>query len=414
MNKSLNVAIFHLGFFFSGGGERLVIEEARGLIKLGCRVDVYAPIVDRQKCYPDLLKNFTIKALFPSLPFRHPFRDFIAISAAIILTPLTWWRFRRYDIFIGANQPGHAIAYLLTRILHKPYILYLALPARVLYPRKIDQEVGFGKGSYELFFLVSRMLYPLVIKLDQLAIKKAAYILVAGSYISKVIKNLYGVKVINCPAGVHPLAKLPKISRFHGKIILGKHVIPKPYILLTNRHFPQKRFEFIIAAMPYLIARGHDVRLVITGDRTVYTDFLRSLAKQLGVMDKIFFTGLISEKDLLHVYTQAAVYVYTAPEEDFGMGIIESMACGVPVVAWNKGGPATIIQHKKNGLLVRDCDFKSYLSAVEKLLVNQRLNHKLGQAAYQQIKNKYSFFRHNQQIFSILEKAYSLYYADKR
>ena len=185
-NKSLKVAIFHLGFFFSGGGERLVLEEAKGLAQLGHHVDIYAPIVDKKRCYPNLIKNFKIKRLFPNPSFRYPLRDFIGVMSSLIVTPLTFWRFRKYDIFLGANQPGHSIAYLLSKILKKPYLIFLALPARILYPRQIDKEVGFGKGSYDAFYLVANLLKPLAIKLDRLSVLQATKFLAAGEYISKV------------------------------------------------------------------------------------------------------------------------------------------------------------------------------------------------------------------------------------
>src|SRR4029077_16456744 len=49
------IAVFHCGFTYSGGGERLVIEEVLGLRRRGYEVECYAPTVDASRCYPDLL-----------------------------------------------------------------------------------------------------------------------------------------------------------------------------------------------------------------------------------------------------------------------------------------------------------------------------------------------------------------------
>jgi Mg2+ transporter MgtE len=57
----------------------------------------------------------------------------------------------------------------------------------------------------------------------------------------------------------------------------------------------------------------------------------------------VLFLGAITEEELNRLYEGAAVYVYPAPEEDFGMGVIESMAKGVPVVAWNQAGPTVTL-----------------------------------------------------------------------
>ena len=62
--KKLKIAIFHLGFFFSGGGEKLVLQEALGLTKRGHEVSLFAPVVSKKDCFPDLTKNVKINSLF--------------------------------------------------------------------------------------------------------------------------------------------------------------------------------------------------------------------------------------------------------------------------------------------------------------------------------------------------------------
>jgi glycosyltransferase involved in cell wall biosynthesis len=67
------------------------------------------------------------------------------------------------------------------------------------------------------------------------------------------------------------------------------------------------------------------------------------LAAELKLTDAVLFLGAITEDELNRLYEGAAVYVYPAPEEDFGMGVIESMAKGVPVIAWNQAGPTVTV-----------------------------------------------------------------------
>ncbi len=82
-----------------------------------------------------------------------------------------------------------------------------------------------------------------------------------------------------------------------------------------------------------------EVQLVVPGPATSHTATLQALTGELKLNDCILFLGAITEEELNRLYEGAAVYVYPAPEEDFGMGVIESMAKGVPVVAWNQAGP---------------------------------------------------------------------------
>lgn len=413
-NKTkLKIAIFHLGFFFSGGGERLVIEEARGLRKLGHHVDVYAPTIDAKNCFPDLIKDAQIKHLFLPMPRYFPLRDFVAICGALIFTPFMFWRFITYDIYFGANQPGPLICFLLNKILHKPYVIYLAQPTRLFYPRSIDQDTGFGKGTFNLLYFTAKLFRRPLVYLDAISIKTASAVLVNGSYMEKIISDKYKVNVINCPASAKTIKPLSRIDRGKGRVFINGKKYAKPYILVTNRHFPQKRFDYIISTMPFIVNQIPDVSLIITGASTTYTEFVKKMVYQLGLTNKIFFTNLLSERDLMRAYSNASVYVYTAPEEDFGMGVIEAMAYGVPAIAWDFAGPATTIKHQHTGLLVPKYKLAKFAEANIRLVKDIRLNKKMGKKAAAYIAKNYTYLKHNQLINETLRQAMNSLYARK-
>lgn len=378
LSKKLNIAIFHLGFFFSGGGEKLVINEAIGLAKRGHKVDIYAPVIDKKKCFPDIICKVNLKNLFiPSLIY-FPLRDFISIIGAVIVTPFTFWRFYKYDVFYGANQPGPLICYLLTRLLRKPYIIYLAQPTRILYPREIDKKVGFGKGSFNSFFILTKILRPAIAFLDRISIRSADKILVNGEYIAKSIRKIYSVDVINCPASTYlPKEIVSTEDRLSGSIKLGKLAIRKPYMLVTNRHYPQKKFEYAVRTLRELSKSYHDLSLLITGQHTSYTDKLTDMVEQFGLKKKVSFLGFVNEKMLDSLYKNAVVYLYTSPEEDFGMGVIEAMATGTPVVAWRHGGPTVTIKNNESGYLAKPYNLRDFIDKTRKVLSNKSLARKL-------------------------------------
>jgi len=412
MVKKLKIAIFHLGFFFSGGGERLVIEEAKGLLQMGHQVEVYVPIIDAKRCFPDLLGHIKIKRLFINLPIKFPLRDFIAICGSIFLIAFTAFRFRQFDIFIGANQPGPLLCYILAKLLHKPYLIYLAQPTRIIYPRQIDKEVGFGKGSFNLFYITAKIFHPIIKKLDKISIINAGKVLVNGSYIAQAIKKIYGVKTLVCPAGTRISRSNFTDSRFSGKIRIKKRYYPKPYILLTNRHFPQKKFEFVIRSTPFILEKFPQVKIIITGAFTKYTHNLIRLTEKLNLQEKIFFINYLNEAELELCYKNAAVYVYTAPEEDFGMGVIEAMGYGIPVVAWNSGGPATTVIHRKTGFLIPPFDVTKFTSAIIRLLKNSDLNRIMGLAARNHVLKNYLYRNHLDILNSALQNTFKSYYAN--
>src|SRR5258708_12535462 len=81
------IAVFHCGFTYSGGGERIVIEEVLGLRRRGYDVECYAPTVDQTRCYPDLIGDVRVKTFLPQLPRWFPFREAVQMPPPSLLIP---------------------------------------------------------------------------------------------------------------------------------------------------------------------------------------------------------------------------------------------------------------------------------------------------------------------------------------
>src|SRR5438477_2012098 len=337
------IAVFHCGFTYSGGGERLVIEEVLGLRRRGYEVECYAPTVDASRCYPDLLGEVRVKTFLPQLPRWFPFREAVQMAATSLLMPVYAWRFRGVDAIVGCNQPSAWIAWWEARLMDVPYVVYLNQPNRLVYPRNIDRQTGWvSNADYRLLAAIVLRATRFVAWADRRSVQEADQLLVNGNYIGDIIRKTYRRAAIDCPAGCHVAASgypLPIEARFAGGVTINGYPIRRPYVLLTNRHYPQKRFDLAIKAMAEVRKKHPRAQLVVPGPATSHTASLNSLVAELGMDDAVLFLGPISEDELQSLYEGAAVYVYPAPEEDFGMGVIEAMAKGVPVVAWNQAGP---------------------------------------------------------------------------
>jgi glycosyltransferase involved in cell wall biosynthesis len=400
----MRIAIFHLGFFYSGGGEKLVLEEMRGLRGLGHEVDCYAPYVDREGCYPDVPEMAEIRPLLPPPPTWLPMKDPLWVTLSCLLIPFMAWRFRRFDVFLGANQPGPWFAFVLGRILRKPYVIYLAQPLRILHPRAVDLENGIrireGDGRY--ISALTRSAGRIIDWVDRLSVRNAQEILTNGEHVGRWIKEVYGVENRVCAAGCHPLpeAHLDYKERWSGELPVNGTSVSKPYFLLTNRHSPMKRFEYAIWSLKSIVRKAPHVSLVITGQETEYTDQLRYLVDWMGLGHAVRFVGLVTEEDLRRLYLNAAVYVYPSPEEDFGMGIVEAMAAGTPVVAWDNGGPTVTVMDRETGFLVEPYDTEAFAERMLLLGTTPQLAERMGRAGHQRAREMFSYTRHAQ----ILEK----------
>ncbi|HYL07309.1 MAG TPA: glycosyltransferase, partial [Candidatus Udaeobacter sp.] len=220
---------------------------------------------------------------------------------------------------------------------------------------------------------------------DRRSVQEADRLLVNGDYIGDIIRHTYRRDAIDCPAGCHVAPSgfpLPVDSRFSGGLTINGYPIRRPYVLLTNRHYPQKRFDLAIRAMAEVRKKHPRAQLVVPGPATSHTATLKSLVTELGLEEAVLFLGAISEAELQALYEGAAVYVYPAPEEDFGMGVIESMAKGVPVVAWNQAGP-TVTVGPGTGHLAEPLDVSDYAAGIVSLLDDREHNQATGERAFE-------------------------------
>jgi len=380
----MRIAVLHCGFTYSGGGERLVIEEVLGLRRLGHRVECFAPIVEPEACYPDLLPAVAPRTYLPQLPRWFPLRGAIQMVAASALVPLYAWRLR-CDAILAANQPSAWIAWCVHRLLGCPYVVYLNQPNRLVHPREIDVATGWqSRPDYHALGAVIRRMRGPVRWADHASVLGAGRVLVNGRYIGGVIAGVYACQVGECPSGCHvrPGYPLPLADRFCGEMDVNGRRVRRPYVLLTNRHEPQKRFDLAVRAMARVVERHPCASLVVPGPATPHTPDLLRLVAELGLDANVVFCGTVSDARLRRLYEEAAVYVYPAPEEDFGMGVIEAMACGVPVVAWNRAGPTVTVEPGLTGHLARPGDVADYAAGILAYLDAPDLNERTGREAH--------------------------------
>lgn len=407
--RTLKIAVLHFGFFYSGGGEKLVLEEVGGLRSLGHQVSCYAPFVDRDSCFPDRLEMGEVQSLLPPPPKWLPLRHALWVIASCALAPLFARRFRQHDVILAANQPAPWIGLIIGKLLRKPYVVYLAQPFRLIHPRDIDRSHGLRirDGDQRFVHWVTRVGGGVIDWADRLSINEAALVLTNGEYATRWISQVYARDTLNCPAGSHMEGgrELPAIDKWSGVVRVGNESIGKPYILVTNRHAPHKRFEYAIWALKALRRRKPDTRLVITGQASGYTEQLQYLVRGLNLQNYVHFVGLVSEPQLAKLYQEAAVYIYPAPEEDFGMGMVEAMASGTPVIAWNRAGPTGIVEHGQTGYLITPYDTDEFAERISDLLTNRELNRKLGIRSLEVAKTRFSYESHNRTVAWALQSA---------
>jgi glycosyltransferase involved in cell wall biosynthesis len=98
--------------------------------------------------------------------------------------------------------------------------------------------------------------------------------------------------------------------------------------MVIGRMVKAKGFEYVIDAMKS-IQNGH---LLIVGDGP-NKDALIAQAERLGLSDSVTFTG--SQSDTAPFYQASDCFVMSSIYEPLGQTILEALACGLPIVAFN-------------------------------------------------------------------------------
>jgi glycosyltransferase involved in cell wall biosynthesis len=406
------IILFHHEFCVSGGAEHTLFEVMDYLKDSGIDYQCFTSIIDKNNCFPDKIQNYKIYSFFP---YSKKIPRIIYPVLMALLSPLLLLRFSNASLFYGANQSGPFLAYVASLIHRRPYIIYMPYPLTLLYPRNIDKQFEKVSKSNRFTKIVVSLVKPPLYLIDKQIIKKASAVLSEGQYAVELFKKIYGKDIINAPAGADLISEqeLNSINRFDGNLeIPGQTIIPKPYILLTNRHVPKKKFEYAILAIQKIkkLSENNNATpmLVITGDHTEYTIEIKKLSDRLGVSKNLIFTDLIPEDQILSLYKNAAVYVYTAPEEDYGKGVIQALASGTPSVVWDNAGPGKNIINSQTGYTVKLDDIEDYAQKIFDILSDRQLQKRLSANAYQNASQYFSKKAHRSTIMELVRKYHSI------
>ena len=135
---------------------------------------------------------------------------------------------------------------------------------------------------------------------------------------------------------------------------------PQEYLLFFGRFHPDKGAKEAVE-----IARASGRRLVMAGiiqDETYFNEHIKPYIDD----DQVTYLGSIGPEKRNYILGKAFALLHPINfDEPFGLSVIESMACGTPVIAINRGSMPELIQDKKNGFLVSST--KEAILAVEQV-----------------------------------------------
>ena len=360
------------------------------------KADCYAVVIDEERCYPELINQVRPK---PILPWRKkpilgstgkPLFRSISHLAAVAFYRFNPARLAEYDLLQAHYQPSPWLCYFAHRRYGIPYTYYAQGVFRELYPRPFDAITVPERRAMRFVLKNFRNLT----NLDYEAVTNASLLIANSRHVAGQMAHIYGVNKVEVLYPGVDVGLFRPIASTEASIVASKYGIPLPFIIMTSQHVGYKRIDWLIEIMQQILKEVPLLSVVIVGRHNSYcTPGLMGLAEKLGIMNRVIFLDGVEDRELPALYSLADAYVFTPPDEDFGMAPVEAMCCGTPVVAWNAAGPRETVVDGKYGFLAKAYDFQDFASKVVRLATDKELNRKLSVNALE-VRKKFSLEAH--------------------
>jgi glycosyltransferase involved in cell wall biosynthesis len=129
-----------------------------------------------------------------------------------------------------------------------------------------------------------------------------------------------------------------------------------------------------------------NAHLVIIGDGPDAAA-IRQRAADLGVTQRVHLPGQVSEADKYAALGIADAFVSTSQHEGFGLVFLEAMACGLPIICYDRGGQTDFLASGETGFVVQLNDTLAFGHAVRAIHADIYLRRRLGQRNRQLVEN---------------------------
>lgn len=191
------------------------------------------------------------------------------------------------------------------------------------------------------------------------AVEASDRILAISDFVKREVQATVGGRIEVIGGAVDKALFFPsEVEPVRGRIVFVGRIVSEKGVEVLLRAFKKQR-----------VAR----ELVIIGEGP-QLDELKTLASDLGIAERVTFTGYVSMENIRDfIITSEVVVVPSIWEEPYGLVALEGIACGVPVVASRVGGLPEIVRDFENGLLVPPGDIERLASAIELLLTDRQL-----------------------------------------
>jgi len=326
----MRVALVHDWLTGMRGGEKVIevlceLFPAADLYTLVYLPEAVSPTIRRMRVHASPLQGF------PCIARRYRYY--------LPLMPWAISRFRLddYDLVISSS---HCVAKGVRVRTGTPHRCYCHTPMRYIWDMYDDY---FGHGSFPVRFAM-RLARGYLRRWDVRTARGVSRFIANSATVRERIVRLYGRDA----EVIYPPVDTDFFSRRQGEL-------REDFFLYVGAFAAYKRVDLIIEAF-----RGLSDRLIIIGGGP------EERALKNRATSNITFAGRVDDETIRQHYARARALVF-AGLEDFGIVPVEAMACGTPVIAFNKGGVAESVVDGETGVLFNDQHPAAMREAIHRL-----------------------------------------------
>jgi glycosyltransferase involved in cell wall biosynthesis len=416
----MRIAMIHTPFRARAGGERQILKLAIELERMGHEVEIFTNGINEDS-YPEFFNKVNVnvipfplagklpRALTPQI-IAPKIRQISHEEAEGALNLRKWMRKarervlrqyyasslplmlelgrkipKRFDIINNHNFPTEWAGFIAKKRLKVPLVWMCNEPPYWFFAP--EERRGLHKINWPLFEL-----------LDKTTVKYIDEIMVLSHVSEEYVRKAYNRSSRIVRTGVD-------VELFHnatGENLRREHDLENSFVLLCVGGSKYVRRADIIRALANMSKKHDNIRLII--DTAREREMLTSLSEELGLRNKVLLLNSTSDLELAEVYAACDVFVYPSSASPWGLVVTEAMAAAKPVIVSKQVGTSEIIQDYVNGIVIDRAKPDNIAKQVEMLINDPKLRKKLGENAYEYVKNNLSWERYAKNVESVFQE----------
>ncbi len=217
-------------------------------------------------------------------------------------------------------------------------------------------------------------------------------------------------KIDVIPNGVNP-ANFDRLATFDLTEFRRNYAAPdEKIIFFVGRVVEEKGVRVVIESAPTVLASYQKAKFIIAGSGP-QLQYFRDMVLEMGLADRFYFTGFISDEVRDKLYKVADVAVFPSLYEPFGIVALEAMAARVPVIVADTGGLTEVVTNHQTGIVVNPNDPGSLAWGILHTLQHEEWSQARVENAYLMAREVFNWRRIADQTIAVYERIYQEYLA---